>query len=249
MLHLTENIPASGSRILHPRNVAVLNAHFADQPAEDLLDYTLSGALGKIALVSSFGAEAAVLLHLTAKINPATPVLFLDTALLFPETLTYQRDLATHLGLTNLHILRADTSRADPDNTLHQRDTNACCALRKTAPLDAALKGFDGWITGRKRFQSGTRASLDLFETDAQTARLKVNPLADWSPEKLARYFETHALPRHPLVAQGFASIGCAPCTTPIAPGEDPRSGRWRGSDKLECGLHFVNGRAERNTQ
>ncbi len=246
MLHLAKNIPAGGSRILHPRNVAVLNAHFDDRPTEDLLDYALSGALGKIALVSSFGAEAAVLLHLAAQINPATPILFLDTALLFPETLAYQRDLAERLGLTDLRILRADTAIADPDNSLHERDADACCALRKTAPLTRALSGFDGWITGRKRFQSPSRTALSLVETDPATARLKLNPLANWSSEQIASYFDQHDLPRHPLIARGYASIGCTPCTTPVAPGEDPRSGRWRGSDKQECGIHFVNGRAER---
>jgi phosphoadenosine phosphosulfate reductase len=246
MLHLTENSSARGGLILHPRTVALLNAHFADQPADARLDYALSGALGKIALVSSFGAEAAVLLHLAARINPATPVLFLDTALLFPETLAYQRDLAAHLGLTDVRVLHAETATTDPDNTLHQRDPDACCALRKTAPLTTALQGFDGWITGRKRFQSGARRQLDIFETDAQTARLKLNPLADWSPAQIAGYFEDHTLPRHPLITRGYGSLGCAPCTTPIASGEDPRAGRWRGSDKQECGIHVVNGRIER---
>lgn len=249
MLHLAENIPAGGSRILHPRSVAVLNAYFGNRPTEDLLDYALSGALGKIALVSSFGAEAAVLLHLAARVNKATPVLFLDTALLFPQTLSYQRRLAAHLGLSDLRILRADTSMADPDNTLHQRDPDACCALRKTAPLKTALADFDGWITGRKRFQSNSRTALALLETDISTAKLKLNPLANWSRDQITSYFDQHDLPRHPLIARGYASIGCAPCTTPVAPGEDPRAGRWRDSDKQECGIHFANGRAERIAQ
>ena len=249
MLHLAPDIPAGGSPLLHPRSVQILNAYFETEAAEAVMDYALSGALGHIAMVSSFGAEAAVLLHLAARIDPTVPVLFLDTALLFPETLAYQRDLAAHLGLRDVRVLRADTSTADPDDSLHLRDTDACCALRKTAPLDAALKDFDGWITGRKRFHSGTRATLDLFETDAQSARTKINPLAQWSAARIAAHYETHALPRHPLVAKGFASLGCAPCTTPVRPGEDPRSGRWRGSDKQECGIHFVNGRAVRNTE
>lgn len=250
MLHLTENISdrvASGRPgAIHPRTVELMNGHFADKSAEELLDYALSGALGNIALVSSFGAEAAVLLHMVSRINPAAPVLFLDTQLLFPETLTYQRELADHLGLTDVRVLTADTSKTDPDNTLHQRDTDACCNLRKTEPLNAALAGFGGWITGRKRFQSGTRSALELLEIDADTGKLKLNPLANWTVEQIADYFETHNLPRHPLVAKGYPSLGCAPCTTPVAEGEDARAGRWRGTDKLECGIHFVNGRMER---
>ncbi|UYV39067.1 phosphoadenylyl-sulfate reductase [Rhodobacteraceae bacterium D3-12] len=246
MLHLAQNTPPGGSAVLHPRTADVMNAHFSDKTAEELLDYALSGALGRIAMVSSFGAEAAALLHMVARVAPATPVLFLDTQLLFPETLAYQRELASHLGLSDVRILTADTSTADPDNTLHKRDTDACCALRKTAPLDAALTGFDGWITGRKRFQSGTRTALDLFEIDTTTAKLKLNPLVNWSPAQINSYFDTNALPRHPLVARGYPSLGCTPCTTPVKDGEDPRAGRWRGTDKQECGIHFVNGRMER---
>ena len=257
MLHLSRNTPAhcpsggiaaerGGSRILHPRSVAVLNAYFETQPTEALLEYALSGALGKIALVSSFGAEAAVLLHMIAQIDKTTPVLFLDTALLFPETLAYQRDLAADLGLADIRVLRADTARTDPDNSLHRHDPDACCVLRKTAPLERALHGFDGWITGRKRFQSAARTVLDLLETDAATAKLKLNPLAGWSPARISAYFDKHALPRHPLIERGYASIGCAPCTTSVRAGEDSRAGRWRGSEKQECGIHFANGRAER---
>lgn len=240
MLHLAPDTSAAGTRVLHPRSLDVLNAHFATRPAEELLDYALSGALGRIALVSSFGAESAVLLHMAALVDRATPVLFLDTEMLFPETLAYQRDLATRLGLTNIHHVRPGPVAHD----LHQTDPDACCAARKAAPLERALDGFDGWITGRKRFQSGTRAVLPLVESDA--GRIKLNPLAFWSPDRIAAYFDTYALPRHPLTARGYPSIGCVPCTTPVAPGEDPRAGRWRGHEKTECGIHFVNGRAER---
>jgi len=240
MLHLAPDTPAGGTRVLHPRSVEVLNAHFATRPAEELLDYALSGALGRIALVSSFGAESAVLLHLAARVDAATPVLFLDTEMLFPETLAYQRALAARLGLTNIHHIRPGPDAAD----LHRSGPDACCAARKSAPLEQALDGFDGWITGRKRFQSGTRATLPLVEPDA--GRIKLNPLADWQRDRIADYFDTHALPRHPLVARGYPSIGCAPCTTPVNPGEAPRAGRWRGQARTECGIHFVNGRAER---
>ncbi|MFV0359512.1 phosphoadenylyl-sulfate reductase, partial [Tropicimonas sp.] len=177
------------------------------------------------------------------------PVLFLDTQMLFPETLDYQREVAGTLGLTGVRVVRARAMHLaveDPANTLHLRDTDACCDLRKTRPLEQALAGFDSWITGRKRFQGGQRAALRLVEDEG--ARLKLNPLAGWSAGDIAGYISTHNLPRHPLVARGYPSIGCAPCTSPVAEGEDPRAGRWRGQDKVECGIHFVNGRMVRNT-
>jgi phosphoadenosine phosphosulfate reductase len=200
-----------------------------------------------IALVSSFGAESVVLLHMAAIIERNTPVLFIDTEMLFTETLVYQAEVTERLGLRNLRILRAaDLATHDPDRTLHRTDTDACCALRKSGPLNAALAGFDGWITGRKRFQSGTRAALDFFEVEDGTNRIKINPLAHWAPEDVRAYMEENRLPRHPLVARGYPSIGCAPCTSPVAPGEDPRAGRWRAQTKEECGIHFVNGKPVR---
>jgi phosphoadenosine phosphosulfate reductase len=204
---------------------------------------------GKLALVSSFGAESVVLLHMVSVTRRDTPVIFIDTAMLFAETLVYQQELAERLNLSDLRIIRADQAdlkAQDPDATLHQRDTDACCALRKTVPLQEALAGFDGWITGRKRFQSGTRATLDFFEVEEETGRIKVNPLAHWTPEDIRTYMDENRLPRHPLVARGYPSIGCMPCTTPVKPGEDPRSGRWRDQDKTECGIHFVNGKMVR---
>lgn len=217
--------------------------------AEEMLAEALLGNLrGRIAMVSSFGAESVALLHLVAQVDPATPVLFIDTQLLFAETLTYQTDVATQLGLSDVRVIRAtDAAMAlgDPQDDLRLRDTDACCDLRKTQPLENALDGFDGWITGRKRFQSGTRATLPRFETDA-AGRLKLNPLADWGPDAVRDYMVRHELPPHPLVAQGYPSIGCAPCTSKVAPGEDPRSGRWRGEAKTECGIHFVNGKMVR---
>ena len=169
--------------------------------------------------------------------------------MLFPETLAYQRDLAGHLGLTDLRVIspeRDEMFAEDPDGVLHRADTDQCCALRKIRPLERALAGFDGWVTGRKRFQGGDRTALDLFEHDEATGHLKLNPLAGWDAQQIAGYLDRHALPRHPLVARGFPSIGCAPCTGPVAPGEDQRAGRWRGQDKTECGIHIVDGRVIR---
>jgi phosphoadenosine phosphosulfate reductase len=194
---------------------------------------------GKIALVSSFGADSAVLLHMVAEIDEALPVLFIDTGVLFPETLTYRDDLIARLGLTNSIRLRPNPDplvQEDPESFLWARDPDRCCHIRKVLPLAEGLDGFDAWITGRKRFQAETRANLPLLETDE--GRIKVNPLANWSSQDIDRYLETHNLPRHPLVAKNYLSIGCIPCTTPVKPGEDPRSGRWRDKGKVECGLH-----------
>ncbi|MCB1396698.1 MAG: phosphoadenylyl-sulfate reductase [Rhodobacter sp.] len=231
-----------------PRDLSRLNATYAGD-AEGALRFALSGALGRVAMVSSFGADSAVLLHMVAGIDRATPVVFIDTLMLFPETLAYQRDLAGHLGLTDLRVIspeRDEMFAEDPDGVLHRADTDQCCALRKIRPLERALAGFDGWVTGRKRFQGGDRTALDLFEHDEATGHLKLNPLAGWDAQQIAGYLDRHALPRHPLVARGFPSIGCAPCTGPVAPGEDQRAGRWRGQDKTECGIHIVDGRVIR---
>jgi phosphoadenosine phosphosulfate reductase len=195
---------------------------------------------GRIAVVSSFGAESAVLLHLAAGVNRAVPVIFLDTGKLFPETLAYRDALIARLGLTDVRVIRPDPSalaRFDPDGTLWQRDPGMCCWQRKVEPLDEALHGFDAWITGRKRFQGGQRDALDLIE-EAEDGRAKINPLATWSEADLAAYFEKHDLPRHPLVALGYRSIGCAVCTRAVKPGEPARAGRWAGQGKTECGIH-----------
>ncbi|MGY6703451.1 phosphoadenylyl-sulfate reductase [Roseinatronobacter sp.] len=227
-------------------DLSALNTRFSDD-AERGLRFALSGALGHVALVSSFGAESAVLLHMVSRIAPQTPVLFIDTLMLFPETLAYQRELAQRLDLRDLRIITPDREALfhhDPDNLLHRSDPDRCCALRKAEPLQQALRGFDGWITGRKQFQGTTRSKLQMFERD--DTHLKVNPLATWDPAQVRDYMTRFELPRHPLVSQGYLSIGCAPCTAPVATGEDPRAGRWRGQDKVECGIHIANGRVIR---
>ena len=203
--------------------------------------------LGKVAMVSSFGAESVVLLHMISQTAPDTPVLFIDTEMLFPETLQYQKDVAEELGLTNVQVVKPSREKLleqDVDGILHTIDPDACCALRKTQPLEDALEGYDAWITGRKRYQSGSRAELPVYEKSGR--KIKINPLADWDAAKLVAYIEEHNLPKHPLVARGFQSLGCAPCTSKTKPGEDPRAGRWRGQDKSECGIHIVDGKVVR---
>ncbi len=229
--------------------VAALNARYRHHSATSVLELALKdNDLGRVALVSSFGAESVVLLHLVSVIAPETPVLFIDTRMLFAETLDYQREVAEKLHLCDVRTIRAAQPRVafeDPDNTLHQFNTDACCAVRKIEPLERALGEFDGWITGRKRFQGASRETVDFFEAEGET-RIKVNPLAHWGREDLEEYMVNNRLPRHPLVAKGFPSIGCAPCTTAVRPGEDSRAGRWRNTEKTECGIHFINGKAVR---
>ncbi|MEO9778419.1 MAG: phosphoadenylyl-sulfate reductase [Sedimentitalea sp.] len=247
MLDLAENAPAGGLNAAALRaKVDELNARYRHHSATAVMQGALKEA-GNIALVSSFGAESVVLLHMAAVADRSTPILFIDTEMLFTETLVYQTEVSERLGLTNVRIIRAgDIAARDPDGTLHRSDPDACCTLRKTEPLNKALAPFDGWITGRKRFQSGKRAALDFFEVEDGTGRIKINPLAHWAPEDVRAYMDENRLPRHPLVAQGYPSIGCAPCTSPVAEGEDPRAGRWRDQNKDECGIHFVNGKMVR---
>ena len=227
-----------------------LNARHGALSAARMLEGALSDpALGKVALVSSFGADSVVLLHMVSQIAPDTPVLFIDTLMLFPETLAYQRELAETLALRDLRVITPDRDALfdqDPDALLHRARPDDCCALRKAQPLERALQGFDGWISGRKRFQSGSRAELAAFEAEEGTGRIKLNPLAGWSAPDIVAYIDRHALPRHPLVARGYPSIGCMPCTSRVEAGEDIRAGRWRGQEKTECGIHFIGGRVVR---
>ena len=195
---------------------------------------------GRVALVSSFGADSAVLLHMVSQIDPATPVIFVDTGHLFPETLDYRDALVGLLGLTSVRAVRPsaeDLAELDPEAFLWSTDPDACCDLRKVRPLARAVDGYEAWVTGRKRFQSATRAALPLFEAEGD--RVKINPLAGWDASRLLRYLDLHGLPRHRLVARGYPSIGCIPCTSPVKPGEDARAGRWRGKGKTECGIHL----------
>jgi phosphoadenosine phosphosulfate reductase len=192
----------------------------------------------RLTLVSSFGAESAVLLHLVAQVSPSIPVLFLDTGMLFGQTLDYRKNLAAQFGLTDVRDLRpafADLATQDPKSDLWRTSVDGCCHIRKVLPLDRAIGGFDAWITGRKRFHGGDRLSLPVVE-EAE-GKLKFNPLANWAKAELEAYIAEHNLPAHPLVAQGYASVGCWPCTKPS---DDGRSGRWQGQEKTECGIHVA---------
>lgn len=194
---------------------------------------------GRIAVTSSFGAEAAVLLDMVARVDPSVPVLVLDTGKLFPETYDYIDKLSRHLKLSDVRLHRPSDEEVmvkDPDGELYRTDPDACCNMRKAEPLAQALRAFDCWITGRKRYHGAERSKLHTIE--AQDGRIKVNPLATWDQAWIDDCFEERALPRHPLVAEGYLSIGCITCTAPVAPGEHVRSGRWKGAGKTECGIH-----------
>ena len=232
-----------GRRDLGPPSsatAAALARRLAGLPTVELLRAVIQDAFpGRIALVSSFGAEAAVSLALAAEIDSDIPVLFLDTGKHFPETLAYREALARHLGLTDLRTLepdRADLLAEDPGDDLWRSDPDRCCDLRKTRPLAQALAPFDAWITGRKRYHGAARAMLPLVEFAA--GKIKINPLADWRPAQIAAAFERLGLPRHPLQAAGFSSIGCAPCTHRASCKAAPRAGRWADLEKTECGIH-----------
>ncbi|MHA1566426.1 MAG: phosphoadenylyl-sulfate reductase [Alphaproteobacteria bacterium] len=224
------------------QTAGVLQTRYAGATTTELLRAVITQEFpGRLAVISSFGADAAVLLHLVSRIDPATPVIFLDTGQLFAQTETYRRELTTWLGLTDVRIIPPDAQALadrDPHGDLWRHDPDACCALRKVEPLARALGGFDAWINGRKRFQGGARAGLPLIETAG--GRVKINPLARWSAQWIEDYHAAHDLPRHPLHAFGFTSIGCHPCTAPVGDAAAPRGGRWTGTQKTECGIHTL---------
>ena len=224
---------------IRARILTVLYGHL---PAREILAAMLCDEYrGRLALVSSFGAESAVLLHMVSEIDPATPIIFLDTGKLFGETRRYRDELVDRLGLTGIRTVQPDPERErqlDPKGVLWANSADSCCFLRKVEPLSLALVGFDGWITGRKAYQGGERRDLRVFE--AAAGRIKVNPLARWRKSDIEDYFIRHGLPRHPLEQDGYLSIGCMPCTDRVKDGEDDRAGRWRGREKSECGIHFL---------
>jgi phosphoadenosine phosphosulfate reductase len=195
----------------------------------------------RLAVVSSFGTESAALLKVMADVDPAIPVIFLDTGWLFEETLAYRDTLIAALGLRDVRSvkpLEKTLDQADPDRDLWFSDPDACCRIRKVEPLARALAPFDAWINGRKRFQGGARGAIAVVEEDG--VRLKFNPFANVSRETIAAIYADAKLPPHPLAASGYLSVGCMPCTSRTEPDEDARAGRWRGRPKTECGIHTI---------
>jgi len=219
-----------------------LDARYGHLEAEAIIELAVERFRdsGGIATISSFGADSAVLLHMVASVDNALPVLFLDTGQHFGETLQYRDQLAEDLGLENLIVvdpLPDVLAARDPKNDLHKSDPDLCCEIRKVEPMARAVKPYAAWFTGRKRHQSQTRAQMPVFE--AVGPRVRINPLARWTTADQANYMRAHNLRENPLVAFGYLSIGCFPCTQPVKPGEDARSGRWAGFAKTECGIHL----------
>ncbi len=221
-------------------SVSELNALYSDYTAQEVVRAAIEALFpSRIALVCSFGTESAVLLHMIAAVDRATPVIFLDTLKHFDETLTYRDRLIHRLRLSDVRTVQPVTSdilREDPDGMLWSKNADACCALRKARPLVAAITRFNALFTGRKRHHGDARDQLSVF--DLQDGRIKVNPLAYWDGTAVDAYLTRYSLPRHPLSHRGYPSVGCAVCTSRVAPGEDMRAGRWRGSRKTECGIH-----------
>ncbi len=219
-----------------------LNTNYENLSAPEILNDVIHNQFpDRISMISSFGAEAVVMLHLVSEIAPELPIIMLNTGKLFGETLRYRDRLQNMLGLMDVRSIapaQSDLTAQDPQGTLWAKNTDACCHIRKVLPQARAVHGFDALLTGRKRFQTNERRTMDIIERD-QDGRYKINPLANWQLDDLKTYIETHELPRHPLVKDGYLSIGCMPCTERVEVGGDYRSGRWAGKDKEECGIHL----------
>lgn len=219
---------------------------FFGHSAELTLRQAIKKFNGDLVLATSMGVDSAVLLHMVSRIDKSLPIIFLDTGKHFRETLTYRDELIKRFGLTGFKNIMPDQVELfaeDYDGMLNETDPDACCDLRKVRPLEGVINGYAARITGRKRYQTLERADMPILEESGQ--QTKINPLAYWSANDVTRYMRQHDLPPHPLLALGYLSIGCQPCTTRVARGEDPRAGRWRNSDKTECGIHFIDGKWE----
>lgn len=223
-----------------PDTIDRLNAQFDGAAPETIIAWAADRFMPRLAATSSFQTQSVALLHLISRVRPDLPVIFLDTGYHFPETLAYRDRLVAQLGLT-LRIARpaaspAETARRHGD-ALYRRDPDLCCYINKVEPMQRALADLDAWISGIRRDQTPNRATTRAIER-LPDGRLKINPLVTWTHKDLWSYIHRHNLPAHPLFQQGYLSVGCAPCTAPVAPGEDERSGRWAGTGKTECGLH-----------
>lgn len=240
-------VPAYRRRALAARKAKAyaLNQQYRDAAPEAIIAAAAQAFSGRIAMLSSFGTEAGAGLALLARVDRSIPVLFLDTKRHFAQTLSYRDTLVETLGLENLVTLEPDPqdeTRLDGDQRLYRRDGDACCHIRKVKPLAKGLAGYDALITGRKRYHGGERQALDPFEFDGE--RVKVNPFVSLSAKEFTELFRSLDLPAHPLLEQGYPSVGCWPCTAP-AEGEGTREGRWAGTGRSECGI-FDPARTER---
>lgn len=229
----------------HTFDLAKINLEFEKKKPEEIIAWAVREFPGRIAMTSSFGPESGVLLHMVSRIEPAIPVLFLETGYHFPETLEYKEKLAKLFGLTQVIDLKADPKRKAEVVTQHEgvpyeRNPDLCCQINKVEPLDRALKGYDAWMSGIRRHETDFRKSIRIFELykRGDTELYKVSPLANLTSRELWWYLKENDIPKHPLHDKGYLSVGCWPCTRPVQEGDDERSGRWAGKAKTECGIH-----------
>lgn len=219
-----------------------LNEKFEKAQPEEILKWAIGEFQPRIALTSSFQTESIVLLHMVSKIDPAIRVYFLETGWHFQETLDFKAEVIKRLGLTNVIDLKADPKKRDAFNQKtggkpYEIDPDQCCQINKVEPLDQVLGSLDAWISGIRRSQSKTRRDIKIVE-EYQGGPYKINPIANVTSGDIWWYIKEHNLPKHPLFDKGYLSIGCWPCTKPVQPGDDERSGRWAGREKTECGIH-----------
>lgn len=214
---------------------------FVDAPAEELLGWAAEEFGTELAVACSMAADT-ILPALVSQSVPGVDVLFLETGYHFPETLQTRDELARTWPVNIVEVLpRITVAEQDAQYgaKLHDRDPGACCGIRKVEPLARALRGYEAWVTGIRREDNALRANAQLVEWDLTHQMVKLNPIAAWSFDDVLDFATTHGVPVNPLLADGYPSIGCAPCTRRVAPGEDPRAGRWAGLAKTECGIHL----------
>jgi phosphoadenosine phosphosulfate reductase len=220
------------------------NTRFENASTAEILQWAWDTFGPQVAASSSFQTQSLPLLHLIAQICPTMPVIFLDTGFHFPETLAYRDELQARLGL-NVIIARPVIEKSQLITTygegLYRCDPDLCCYINKVEPMRRALTGFEAWISGVRRDQTNHRQSLTVLESQPN-GPLKIYPMLNWTRAQVQAYIDRHQLPPHPLTTAGYRSIGCVPCTRPVLPGADERSGRWTGNDKKECGLHLPVG-------
>lgn len=220
------------------------------QTPEEILHWVTSTYAPDAVLTMSFQHEGVVIAHMLREIAPKTPVLFIDTGYHFPETLAYRDELVAKFGL-EIRNLTSAMPRGEfltkHGENLYDTDPDLCCKINKVDPMQLALNGVAAWINGRRRDQATTRANMSILER-LGGGIVKINPLANWNAKNTWEYMQKHEIPTHALFDQGYASIGCAPCTRPVLAGEDERSGRWAGRGKTECGLHTI-GLTEEETE
>jgi phosphoadenosine phosphosulfate reductase len=223
-------------------NAAHDHAHLEGASAEEIVAWAVDRHWPDVAMSCSFQSQSLPLLHIVSRVAPQLPVIFLDTGYHFPETLAFRDELVERWGL-NLRVVRAEGGHDEfvrthgPD--LYRRDPNLCCWANKVEPMERAMAGLSAWISGIRRDQTGSRGDIAVVEQGAKGVT-RVHPMAAWTGRDVWSYIHRHELPDHPLVARGYLSVGCAPCTRPTAAGGDERSGRWEGQGKTECGLHTL---------